>query len=103
VTALTPAQREMNRRGRRMIAERLHWPAGAVEACEHLEATHPGFSVSWFEQWRSAVKVFNREAGFYAWREGENPGQMWGTEWVGRTEWYGATSEELAGKLATLA
>lgn len=32
---------------RRVAAEREHWPAGALQMCEHLDAVHPGWSVHW--------------------------------------------------------
>ena len=96
---LTAEQRERITRNRRIMAPRQHWPEGAVEACEKLEQEFPAFEVDWFPRNRSARTHFSREPGFYAWREGENPGQMWGDTWHGRQEWYGATPEELANEV----
>lgn len=51
--------------------------------------------MAWFPQWKTAAKQFDREAGFYAWVTGEEPLH----HGVQRTEWYGATAEELKAKL----
>ncbi len=32
---------------RRVAAERERWPVGALQMCEHLDATHPGWTVHW--------------------------------------------------------
>jgi hypothetical protein len=100
VNELSP---EVIRRNRWLFAERLHWPEGAVETCEQLESEHPGFEVWWFPKQRSEVPVFDREAGFYAWRFGAQPGQMWGDTWHGRDEWFGATPEKLDAELSAFA
>jgi hypothetical protein len=49
---------------RRLIAERTHWPAGALEACERLERRFP----HWSPMWRHGnhVRGFERPPGFYA-------------------------------------
>jgi hypothetical protein len=76
-------------RGRRLIAERINWPAGAAVACEELEARRPGWTVVWFH--RNTAPGFEREPGFYAWPAGVEPmsnGRR-------RTERYGATAELL--------
>lgn len=91
---------ETIRQNRRLIAERLHWPDGALEACEQLESEHPGFEVAWFGENRSARPEFNKPAGFYAWRAGDQPGQMWADGWHGRHEWYGTTPDELKAELS---
>ena len=76
-------------RNRRLIAERLHWPAGALEACEQLDVTYRGWSFSW--RAANTVKGFERPACFYA---------TTGGTWRDRTV-YGATPEELAEALKT--
>lgn len=98
----TAEQIKLSARNRRILAKRQGWPEGGVAACEKLEQKFPGFEVFWFRQNRSARTEFNREAGFYAWRAGEQPGQMWGDTWRGRKEWYGATPEELRAQLLRL-
>lgn len=32
---------------RRVLAERLGWPAGYLEACEQVDADHPGWHATW--------------------------------------------------------
>lgn len=32
---------------RRLVAERLRWPAGALEACTALAAAHPEWTIYW--------------------------------------------------------
>lgn len=99
MTALRPVGPELARKNRRLIADRLHWPDGAVGECERLELEFPSMEVCWFSRWRSENPAFNREEGFYAWCLGDQPGQMWGDTFHRRVEWYGATAEELTAKL----
>lgn len=48
---------------RRVLAERLGWPAGAVEVCERVDAAHPG----WHTNWSSGEPSRTRpRRGFYA-------------------------------------
>ncbi|GGL21584.1 hypothetical protein [Mangrovihabitans endophyticus] len=53
---------ELGRRNRRLIAERLHWPDGALEACERIDRCHPG----WMSTWAPGGGVEWVERGFYA-------------------------------------
>lgn len=94
--------RSLADRNRRLIAERLDWEAGAVEECERMEREFPGFDVAWFAESVSEDPAFNRPAGFYAWRTGDQPGQMWSDGWHGRQEWYGVTIDNLRAQLASL-
>lgn len=94
-----PRVSAMVRRNAELIAERTGWPEGALAACVRLERECPGFRVAWFAERKTAAVAFNREAGFYAWVAGEQPGLMYGNVWHGRQEWYGATPDELKAKL----
>jgi hypothetical protein len=75
-------------RNRRLIADRLHWPAGTALACEDLEREFP----EWYPCYRleNTIEGFESPAGFYAerWqgRRGERPA-------------YGRTAAELADAL----
>jgi hypothetical protein len=71
-------------RNRRVLAERLNWPAGALEACERLELEHSDLSFSW--RAANTVKGFERPEGFYA---------TTGSTWRDVT-FHAATPEELA-------
>jgi hypothetical protein len=44
MSALPPVDPELNRR---VIAERLDWPAGAADACEAIERDYPRWSAFW--------------------------------------------------------
>jgi hypothetical protein len=95
------ADRAMAERNRELIAERLHWPPGALDSIRAIEAACPGHEAAWFGDW--TVPGFERAAGFYAWRtEDRDPGQMVyagdGTagRWVQRHEVYGVTADQLA-------
>lgn len=44
---LQPPGTELARRNRRLIAERLDWPDGAVQECEAVEAERPDWAVTW--------------------------------------------------------
>lgn len=41
------ATQELQWRNRRVIAERLRWPAGVLEICERLDRLHPPWHVDW--------------------------------------------------------
>lgn len=41
------ARYELYHRNRRIIAERLGWPEGALEICERLDRLHPPWRASW--------------------------------------------------------
>jgi hypothetical protein len=53
----------LERSNRRVLAERLGWPAGALEECEQLDAAYPGWSITWSPG--NTVRGFERPAGFY--------------------------------------
>jgi hypothetical protein len=57
-------------RNRRLLAERLHWPQGALEECERLDQAHPGWSVVWRPE--NTVPGFELAAGFYAYPVARN-------------------------------
>lgn len=88
----------MCERNRELIAARLGWPAGAVDSVRAIEQACPGWTVAWFGDW--TLPGWERAAGFYAWRTGDQPGHMAyrGDEpvWVGRDEVYGVTADQLA-------
>lgn len=42
-----PNSAELREHNRRIIAERLGWPAGAAQACQNIEADNPGWSAYW--------------------------------------------------------
>ena len=47
-----------------VLADRLHWPDGARDACIRLENTHPGWFVAWLNA--NTFPGFERPAGFWA-------------------------------------
>lgn len=49
---------------RRVLAERLHWPDGVLEACARVEVEHPGWVVFWMRE--NTTPGFERPAGFHA-------------------------------------
>jgi hypothetical protein len=51
---------ELRAHNRRILAERLNWPDGAVEHCAKIDELCPG----WAASWRHAFG--GRPAGFYA-------------------------------------
>lgn len=53
---------------RRLLAERLDWPEGALEACEDIEPRHPGWSLFWAPA--NTVPGFEKAAGYWAIRHG---------------------------------
>lgn len=59
-----PPGEELAWRNRRIIAERTGWPAGALEACEQIQAAHPAWDVNWRDA--NTIKGFEAPAGFYA-------------------------------------
>jgi hypothetical protein len=61
-TDLHPPGPEPAVRNRRIIAERLGWPAGAVEVCEQMEQESPG----WWATWVSGGGLTWKEPGFSA-------------------------------------
>jgi hypothetical protein len=61
---VVPPGRELAWSNRRLLAESLHWPPDALEACEQIEAAHPAWQVTWMSAYG------RRAAGFYATRDG---------------------------------
>jgi len=57
-----PSAAEMRWRNRQVLAERLHWPAGALEHCEEIERQYPDWSISWSD----ACAWAKQEAGYFA-------------------------------------
>jgi hypothetical protein len=41
--------RSLAERNRELLAERLGWPAGTIEACRSIEARCPGYAAWWSE------------------------------------------------------
>jgi hypothetical protein len=66
---------EVVRRNRKLLAERGGWPAAALAECLKIEDKCPGFQAAWSPEWKPANPDFHREAGFYAWVTGTQPGQ----------------------------
>lgn len=61
-------------RNRHILAERLDWPDGAVEACERIERERPGWSVWWLGE--NTCRGFERPAQFTATRDGYDGTQV---------------------------
>lgn len=80
---------DLGDRNRRLVAERLRWPEGALDECLKIQEDRPEYEVTWFGEWR--VPGWEREAGYYAWRVGDAPLH----NGVRRREWYGITAEAL--------
>jgi hypothetical protein len=73
-------------RNRELLAERLSWPDGALEACRQLERKHEGYSTWWGKGWSGDPKP-----GFYARPTEEQRGQTL----------YGRTDEDLSVAIAS--
>ena len=78
--ASLPPGPELYAANRRLAAYRNHWPDGALEACEKLDAEHPGWSIGYRHVWRE------HPAGFYALHDGHEHNEH---------QPYGATPEGL--------
>lgn len=59
-----PAELGMKRNNQLLLAERLGWPEGALQACWELEDRHPGWHVSWMGE--NVTPGWERPAGFWA-------------------------------------
>jgi hypothetical protein len=59
-----PSEFELRRKNRPILAERLHWPDGAVQACADLEERHPGWRVWWLGE--NSSPGWELPAGFSA-------------------------------------
>lgn len=57
-----PSDRSLRAQNRALLAERLRWPEGALQACQELEQRHPGWHVHWLGE---AIRG-RRRAGFHA-------------------------------------
>lgn len=55
------------RSNRRVLAERLGWPAGHLEACEQVDVDRPGWFASWYKA-NLAPPEFAHPARFSGWR-----------------------------------
>jgi hypothetical protein len=87
-------RRYLYENNRRLLAERGGWPAGALDGVRAVEKACPGWTATWFGDWR--IPGFERVAGFYAWRTGRDPLGVRGDRRVRRHEVYGATPDQLA-------
>ncbi|WP_189081175.1 hypothetical protein [Mangrovihabitans endophyticus] len=54
--------RDLARRNRRVLAERLGWPSGILTVCEEIDDAYPAWSVTWH---RGGGHDWARE-GYYA-------------------------------------
>ena len=61
-----PLDEATQERNRELIAQRLRWPDGALDAARSLEARFPGYRVWWGTGW-----VTDPKPGFYAVREAD--------------------------------
>ncbi len=59
-----PPGMKLARYNRRIIAERVGWPVGALEMCEHLDAAYPGWMVWWHPE--SVIAGWGHPAGYVA-------------------------------------
>lgn len=59
-----PSDLALKRHNQRLLAERLDWPDGAVQACAELEDRHPGWHVSWIPE--NTTPGWEHPAGFHA-------------------------------------
>jgi hypothetical protein len=59
-----PSDLALRRSNQRILAERLAWPDGAVQACQELEDRHPGWYVTWLRE--NVTPGWERPAGFCA-------------------------------------
>jgi hypothetical protein len=55
---------DLMRKNQRILADRQHWPEGALQACVDLEDHNPGWYVSWLSE--NVTSGFERPAGFWA-------------------------------------
>lgn len=65
------------RRNQAVLAERLRWPVGALEACRRLEDEYPGWRVSWLSE--NNRPGFERPAGFWAELDGMHHARVFAT------------------------
>lgn len=76
MTTTLPPGRRLAWRNRRVIAERMHWPDGAVEDCEAVERQHP----SWWPWWHEGGTLWRPKRGLYArpWRVNRDDKALFG-------------------------
>lgn len=95
---------ELRRRNRLLAAQ--HWPAGALEVCERLEAEHPGWWVTWMPA--SVIKGWERPAGWAASRDdvslpGADQLRRLPEDGVSRQPWvHGATVDEVRKRITEM-
>lgn len=77
---------------RRVIAERLRWPAGVLKACEDLDAEHPGWAVGWLRE--NCARGWERPAGFCASRVDRAV--------IGADRVFGLTADDLRARIAAV-
>lgn len=75
-----PPDDEMRVSNRRLLAE--GWPDGALDACERIDAGHPG----WSTMWRDVNEWSGSRAGFYAHHERRPGSRIWDGPVYGATE-----------------
>jgi len=56
------------RQNQAILAEKLSWPGGALEACRELEDEFPGWHVAWLNE--NTITGFERPAGYCATLDG---------------------------------
>jgi hypothetical protein len=61
-----PSDHVLRAQNKVLLADRLRWPEGALQACQELERRHPGWHVSWLGERIDG----RRPAGFHASLEG---------------------------------
>lgn len=61
---LHPVNDDLLRHNRRIIASRIGWPDGAVEACDKLQDAYPDWIPGW--QPASTIPGFEHPAGYFA-------------------------------------
>jgi len=76
--------RELRHHNNRIMAERLNWPDGVLDACHNLEDRHPGWSVGWLGE--NTIKGFERPAGYIATRAGLHPAEVFAATEAGVEE-----------------
>lgn len=87
---LDPPGPELADKNRRILAERLHWPDDALEACEQISKNSPGWDVTW----APGGDLHWTEPGYYATHDHLYRG-------TGPRPWlYGATPDELRAAIA---